>query len=136
MDGRQEEPGMRQHGRLLWGAVALVALLALLFSRSVLGPYPRREAARQRRLRRLILEIEASWRRSARGGAVERHTSLDWARWAAIADPERFSMAPELIERYYQVRFGGEDARPELFVDLRRLRRVSRSWRPSRLTRS
>jgi len=136
MDGRQEEAGTQRHGRLLWGAVALVVLLAVLFSRSVLGLYPRKEASRQRRLQRLILEIEASWRRSATDGAGEPNTSLAWARWAASADPERFSMAPELIERYYRVRFGGEDARPELFADLLRLRRMSRSWRLPRPTRS
>jgi transglutaminase-like putative cysteine protease len=137
MDGGEQAPGTRQHGGLLWGFLALAVLVGVLVGRSVLGFSPRKGVTLQRRLRRLVLEIEASWRRSARGGAAaQQHTSLDWARWAAVADPERFATAPELIERYYQVRFGSADARPELFSDLRRLRRVSRSWRPSRPTRS
>jgi len=136
MQGGDEAPG-RQNRGLLWGFVLFGVVLLLLFSRSVLGLFSGKEVSRQRHLRRLVLDIESSWRRSARGqSSGELHTVLAWARWASATDPDRFGAAPELIEQYYQVRFGGAEAPAKLFFDLRRLRRVSRSWRPPRATRS
>jgi transglutaminase-like putative cysteine protease len=131
LDPGGERPDPAQSRIWLWPVLVLAVFLGGVFVRFVLRTYLMSRAPSQRRLLRMVLDIERHWRRAARSApSVKRVTSLDWARWAAATAPQRFASAPERIERYYQVRFGDGEAGPALLNDLRDLRRQSRSWRP------
>jgi len=129
-DGKEGGAGI---GWLLLLAVALPLLAWGLLAR--VGPLARRGqgSASERRLRILVTRLESSW---AKAGGLESRppqarTPLAWAQWAAQRDPSRFSSAPGAIERYYQVRFGGAEPSLELALELRRMGRRSRAWKPA-----
>ena len=111
----------------------VLALVALVLVRA--GAWPGRSgaSASERRLRRQVARLEGLWQRAAER-AVEpcaARTPLAWAQWAAQRDPLRFSGAPEAIESYYKVRFGQGEVSASLMLQLRRLGRTSRGWRPA-----
>jgi len=131
LDPAKERGEAAESRAWLWLALVGMVLLGAVLIRFVLHIYPSPKTPSQRRLLRMVLDVEKHWRRAAASVSAEsRATSLDWAQWAAATAPKRFASAPEVIERYYQVRFGSREAEPALLNDLRQLRRQSRSWRP------
>jgi transglutaminase-like putative cysteine protease len=121
------EPAERARGRLdgRWFVAGALLVVGAAFA-----------AARPRR-RRGIERLLAHWARAAErlgdddapgaGG-----TALQWARWAARTEPERFADAPEAIEAWYATRFGGAEASAELQRSLSGLGRRAARWRPRR----
>ncbi len=135
--GSSSEPGEQQPGAsAAWSVLLLLLLLVtsmVVLLRTSAWSVRLSVASRERHLCRLVARLEASWLRAAEGSLAPAtpQTTLAWARWAAACDPVLFARAPQAIERYYRVRFGGREASRELLVELGQLARLSRGWRPA-----
>lgn len=125
LQGREPEPAAGRSRSLVWLS-APVALGLLLLGLAV---RPRRRTSVDALLR--------SWSRAARRLPSSEPpgpsgTALQWARWAALAAPERFDDAPSAVEAWYASRFGHTPANPAVERRLRALSRSARRWRPRR----